>query len=692
MKKFTIPLIAICFMLFAIGGVFAATNKADWGDDVYIDSDGVIYAGQGISIDGTTKTSWGSVVSPWEDDGTTSTLTSAPTKFILTHSTGVASFTGFTAGTADIVLENAQIIDGGTNNAFKFTENSDTLSLTASGNDWVVDSTDGGIILTLTDATDGTFDIMTNNDADDYIQISTTTNQPLINFVGSNGKITAASGTIDFDNENLTTTGTASLGATTATSLIIGDDTYDVVTDDEFRFASNDEDTIIEAYGFEAKAGIVQLTADEGDDAGDKFQIVANTSNELVVTNDTAVKDTHATIYTLAKTGIITTTNDVQIVNDSATTDAVQDVLKMTSSSTGSPAAGLGAGVVFHIDDAGGIEEQGSIDVSLSTVTDAAEDADLVISLNNAGTMREALRIDTDVDATHGGVLEYTSWTIETNGVIDILELTLDNTADTATDGFGLGISIIMEDETDAAEQQASIDFELTDAGSTTEDCDIIFSQNLAGAIEERVLFDVDSYTIQAKGTLPLIASGDSGDEDAGFVVLGHTNSYHVLSDTTDDNLNIGVGTTAGTTCAIEIDANANVIITSSMKTPYQIVASTETLTENESMKLIVLNHATEFATTLPDVASSAGVTFHIVIGAAPSGANYTVVTEGGENKISGLAVVNGASIAAANEDTITFTGGAAVVGDWVELTCDGVNWYVSGQAVAATGIVFTAT
>ena len=134
------------------------------------------------------------------------------------------------------------------------------------------------------------------------------------------------------------------------------------------------------------------------------------------------------------------------------------------------------------------------------------------------------------------------------------------------------------------------------------------------------------------------------------------------------------------------------VTITSSLKTPVKTLTATTTLTANESMELIALNSATEFVTTLPAVASSAGVTFHIVVRAAPSGASYTVVTNGGENKIYGMAEVNGAAVAAVAEDTITFTDGAAAIGDWIELTSDGTNWYVSGQGVAATAIAFSAT
>lgn len=121
-----------------------------------------------------------------------------------------------------------------------------------------------------------------------------------------------------------------------------------------------------------------------------------------------------------------------------------------------------------------------------------------------------------------------------------------------------------------------------------------------------------------------------------------------------------------------------------------ETVAATNVITAAESGSVFVLSAATEFASTLP--APAAGLNFKFVIGAAPVGASYTVATNGGDNVIEGLAVVNGATVAAANEDTITFTASAAVVGDWCEVVSDGTSWFVSGQAQAATGIAFTAT
>ena len=375
-------------------------------------------------------------------------------------------------------------------------------------------------------------------------------------------------------------------------------------------------------------------------------------------------------------------------------TNGVIDMLELTldnSLDTSNDGMGLGISILMD-DETDAVEQQASMDFVLTDVTTTAENVDFILSLNTIGTIREVFKIDTDNTATDNTLFQLTSWTLQTDAVQDVLELILDNTADTAVDNFGLGISIGMEDETDTAEQQASIDFVLTDAGSTTEDCDIVFSQNIAGAIEERVRFDADDDTILLTGTLPKMTIGDGGDEDAILTFDGQTNDFYMGFDTTDDLLNIGVGSTPGTTCAIEIDASANVIITSSMKIPYQIHAVADTLTINEGHKLHVFDNATEYKLTLPSAASSAGIHWHIVLNLAPSGTSYTIGTHGGENLFFGVATVNGAVVGCQAQDLITFTLDAAVIGDYVDLYCDGVKWYVSGTAFAATGIAFGVT
>ncbi len=106
-------------------------------------------------------------------------------------------------------------------------------------------------------------------------------------------------------------------------------------------------------------------------------------------------------------------------------------------------------------------------------------------------------------------------------------------------------------------------------------------------------------------------------------------------------------------------------------------------LTAAESGKTIFLNSATEFATTLPLPAP--GLKFTFIVTAAPSGASYTIVSNGSSNIIKGQVYtldVNSATdpdFETSGGDTITLVDAKAVAGDSVELFCDGTNWFARG-------------
>jgi len=71
----------------------------------------------------------------------------------------------------------------------------------------------------------GPINFMPNLDASDYMQFTTVDNVPTISTVGTcDLKITASSGEIDFDDENLTTLGTLDVGLVTATGLTLAQD------------------------------------------------------------------------------------------------------------------------------------------------------------------------------------------------------------------------------------------------------------------------------------------------------------------------------------------------------------------------------------------------------------------------------------------------------------------------------------
>ena len=123
-------------------------------------------------------------------------------------------------------------------------------------------------------------------------------------------------------------------------------------------------------------------------------------------------------------------------------------------------------------------------------------------------------------------------------------------------------------------------------------------------------------------------------------------------------------------------------------KDAVETVTATNVITAAESGKTFILSSATEFVSTLPAPAN--GLRFKFIVGAAPAGASYTVVTDSSANVIEGVVVVNGASVAGANEETITFADGAAVIGDWVEVVSDGTSWFVCGAGSAAGAITLT--
>ena len=802
---------------FLYAEITAQLGGMDSSGDYYwtIDDDGTLIGGTGaeISLGGSEKSSWGSVVSPMTDYSGYVAPTDSGSKLKL-HDDGDLTLGGAVATNVVITFDSDSndyyIGVNDTENELQIGYGSaigttEQISIQSSGVIMIGEDTDvdSGLVFQA-GAQDFYMGIdYTGGEEEDLFCIGlggTIGTTPEIAIGKSSGMVyieaLTSRGSADLD---IGEAGVTDVTVTTDGGVIILDGTITLTdgeiisnaTDDTVRIASNDLDTALEIYSPYTTHGdaTLLLTADADTDAGDRMAIVHDgASNSMFFQSDISSADTLATIMTLAKTGILTTTNIVESKITDTSTTSVVDVMKLTHDG-GSAAGGVGVGLVFQIDDGGGIEEHASIDVSLSTVTDSAEDADFIINLNQAGTMRkvfeidsdlgdtatnvfeftswtteangivdvmelkletpgdtstaglgmgisfqiedetdaveeqasidiivtdatstaenadfvinlnnigtirEAFRIDTDVTATAGTAFEFTSWTIQTDGVIDVLELTLDNTADTATNNIGLGISILIEQE-DAGTpvEQSSIDFVLTDAGTGAEDCDVIFSQVVAGTLEERVRFDSDDDTILLTGTTPKMTIGDGGDEDAILTFDGQTNDFYIGFDTTDDLLNIGVGSTPGTTAAIEIDASANVIIVTSLKTPVGAETGTNTLDINESGKLVVLNSATEFTTTLPAVSTASGVTYRFVLAVSPDTGVMDIKTNGGEDKIYGLAIVNGAVIAAAAEDTITFTSSAALIGDWVELTSDGTNWYVSGQAVAATGIVFTAT
>lgn len=117
---------------------------------------------------------------------------------------------------------------------------------------------------------------------------------------------------------------------------------------------------------------------------------------------------------------------------------------------------------------------------------------------------------------------------------------------------------------------------------------------------------------------------------------------------------------------------------------------TTLSLGKEDSGKVVFLNLATGFVTTLP--APQEGLKFTFIVKTAPSGGSYTVVTAGSSNIIVGKQTPadGNAGDTGSTDDTISFVNGQAVAGDKVELECDGTKWFAYAVTSVAAGLTFT--
>ena len=118
------------------------------------------------------------------------------------------------------------------------------------------------------------------------------------------------------------------------------------------------------------------------------------------------------------------------------------------------------------------------------------------------------------------------------------------------------------------------------------------------------------------------------------------------------------------------------------------VISSATTLTAADSGRHYSLNAAAGAQITLPAVATSAGLNFRFTVQALFATTAWTI--KAATNVIQGGVIVNSVNVPGANENTITFSASADTIGDFVQLSCDGVNWYVSGVGTTAVAITLT--
>lgn len=416
------------------------------------------------------------------------------------------------------------------------------------------------------------------------------------------------------------------------------------------------------ALGLKLDAGDPSLTWDGGAvliNHNSSFNVGINTGTSTA--NTSIGSDTGGTIALETTAGITVTADDSYALSvtagtvgiSSAAGDITIDATDKSVIIRGTEEAG--DAIYIHADGtAGGIDiTSGTGDIVMVSTDDISmtvntTTTDNIIITNTPGTAANAI----DIDATAGGI---------------------DVDFATAKDMAVTGGQFIFTSNEDVASAFSVI----TNTGSS-ETITIVNTQGTAaGAIAATA--SAGGITLTADGATAGDITLDSEDD----LILTSTGKV-TITNTEVVTISGGATITGVTTIA------------SALVTPVEVVAATNEIEITESGTVYVLNHATEFVTTLPTVSTSAGVTFRFIIGAAPADADYTIVTDTLENKIFGMVLeaendTTEDGPVGQDEDTITFVRAVAVVGDWVELTSDGVGWYVSGMTAADGGVTLTA-
>jgi hypothetical protein len=118
-----------------------------------------------------------------------------------------------------------------------------------------------------------------------------------------------------------------------------------------------------------------------------------------------------------------------------------------------------------------------------------------------------------------------------------------------------------------------------------------------------------------------------------------------------------------------------------------EVLSAAQTLTAADSGKIFIMSAAAGKTITLP--ALEAGLNFKFIVGAAFATTDWILDSAEGDN-IEGVLVVNGASVVASGEDQVNFVNSAETIGDYVDLHCDGTNWFVYGVGAGAGAITVT--
>jgi len=465
-----------------------------------------------------------------------------------------------------------------------------------------------------------------------------------------------------------------------------------------------------------------------GTDAGTDDHIILITqsailnSNMIQLTYDTAASDGDALGITmgtnvagsaLAITGAGSRTDDLIKIDDSSTGNAHIFDINLTAAYTGNVidistgdttvgakplyiARGTGTNTApsIHIADTG-TSSGGVIDIDVSGIATTAAVLDITYS---AAATNDAINIVT-ADAVAASALVITAAGARTDDLIKVVDSSTGN-----SHTFDIDFSGVYAGN--------CLDITYASAAATGNAIDLNMGTNVAG-----IALDIASAATGVDNKGSAINIAHTGNLVQGGTVVRIDSTSNLAN--ADGNIveiiqRTGAGqvgnnalyiSASGTNVeAIKVD-DGNVVFdetltvtgactfssTITYRDKTETVAAANVIASNESGTVYFLNDATEFASTLPAVA--AGLHYTFIVTGAPSGADYTITTDSSANVILGQVYCNAGTDEDSETsgcDTISFVGGTSVVGDRVELYCNGTNWFAYGFCNATGGITLT--
>ncbi len=270
------------------------------------------------------------------------------------------------------------------------------------------------------------------------------------------------------------------------------------------------------------------------------------------------------------------------------------------------------------------------------------------------------------------------------SGNLDTLDVHGEGTGDvvqiTADDVDSIGLNVLGP----AAQTVSSVKIDGTTGAGWTGAAGV----GLLNITNDSTTADADATLVNILSTGALAAASDGACLEIEETGAAQATTYAVrIASTSNEALHVDSGV---------VLVDETIAATGGFITPMETVTATNVITIAEAGKTFILNHTTEFLSTLPTASTATGLTYRFILRLNPTAGNYTISTGNThENVLYGMVMeaetdTSNDGPTAIAQDLISFIQDIALIGDWVEVTCDGTNWYVSGMTAADGAITFT--